>query len=103
MTRISVNDPESGKIILLEINKVDIPTGAGWSVMLPNGKKFLMKKRNGEWETDPDENRISEFVFAVGNEINQMMEAEGQDNLSGKSYKREGSRPRITGNIKYGL
>jgi len=103
MTRISVKDPESGKIVILEINKVDIPTGAGWSVMLPDGKKFLMKKCNSEWETTADENIISEFVFAVGNEINQMIEADAMDSCASRSYRAINPLPTRASMMRYEL
>jgi hypothetical protein len=103
MTRINIKDPESGKSVILEINKVDIPTGAGWSVMLPDGKKFLMKKCNSKWEATADDNIISGFVFAIGNEINQLIEADALNTCSGKSHRGVNPLPRRASMMRYEL
>jgi hypothetical protein len=60
---IILKEPE----LPLEVNKVDIPTGQGWSVTLPEERKVLIRRYHDEWMSDDP---ISpDFARAIGREI----------------------------------
>lgn len=68
--RITLKVPE----LELEANKVDTPTGAAWSVKMPGERKVLINFFHGKWDTTDD---ISDpLVQAIGNKINQFLEAD---------------------------
>jgi hypothetical protein len=92
MTKFTVKEPGSGLLLTLEMYKVDTPTGAGWYVMLPDQKNVLIKFLNREWRADNDIS--NEFAQAIGNEINQLVEADRPGNNYGKGYVSLNSRPK---------
>jgi hypothetical protein len=63
----------------LEVNKVDTPAGAAWSVKMPDKRKVLIKFHDGKWgTTDPVGNW---FVQEIGNAINRLREADQPEKL----------------------
>jgi hypothetical protein len=72
--RITLKEPE----LEPEVNKVDILTGAGWRVIMPDDRKILIKLNQGKWDTA--DNVSDQFVQAIGDEINQFLQAEQPKN-----------------------
>jgi hypothetical protein len=74
--KITLNEPGSGTLLELEVQKVDIPSGTGWYIITPKGRKVLIRSCNGEWLTDGENNISHEFWQTIGNEINKRLETE---------------------------
>jgi len=89
-----------GHGLVLEANKVDTPTGAGWSIIIPDGRKVLIKFHHGKWETAEDVS--NGFVQATGNEISRLLAA-GQPEKSGNGNPGLNPRPKRARIIKYVL
>lgn len=73
MMKMTLEEPGLASFLELEVFKMDIPTGVGWSVMLPKGEIVLIKFNNGEWKTDEENNISHEFWQTVGNEITRLL------------------------------
>jgi len=98
MMKIELNEPESGTLLELEVNKVDIPSGTGWSVSTPKGRKVVIKLCDGEWKTDGESNISHEFWQTIGQEITRLIRTEKQSQNSIKAIlpsESRAKRPRI--------
>ena len=74
--KITLNETETGTTLPLEVYKVDTPTGEGWSVLTPQGRKVLIKLRDGNWYAEDDHSITQEFWQMVGEEISRTLEAD---------------------------
>jgi hypothetical protein len=74
--RIILNEPESGTELHLEVNKVDTPTGVGWSVLTPQGRTVIIKLIDGNWQAEDDQSISQEFWQMVGEEIGTVLATE---------------------------
>jgi hypothetical protein len=74
--KITLNETETGTTLPLEVYKVDTPTGEGWSVLTPQGRKVLIKLRDGNWHAEDDHSITREFWQMVGEEISRTLEAD---------------------------
>jgi len=82
--KIVVREPITGNLLALESYKVDTPTGPGWSVMMPEGPRILIKFCNGRWEINSTIDPV--LAQLIGNEIMQSLEESELDMNSGKRY-----------------
>lgn len=95
--RIVLNETETDIELQLEVNKVDTPTGVGWSVLTSQGRTVLIKFRDGAWHAE-NENSISpEFWQMVGDEIEQVLGAD----CSAKEVSSANPRPKRARILKY--
>jgi len=95
--KIRLNEPESGTVLQLEVNKVDTSSGVGWSVLTPQKKKILIKFREGLWTAEDDHSVSQEFWQMVGNEIDQALEAD----RAGNAIPSANLRPKRARILKY--
>ena len=76
--KIKLNEPVSGTLLELEVVRVDLPSGTGWSVHMADGKKVVITNYKGLWKTEEAGNISQEFWQVVGNEINRVLIEEPQ-------------------------
>lgn len=88
---ITLKEPE----LKLEINKLDMLSETGWSVVMPDKRKILIRLEQGKWHTA--DNVSNQFVQALGEEIGRYIQA-GEPAISNSLRKIKSKRVRI---LKY--
>ncbi|EHQ30993.1 hypothetical protein BDD43_4981 [Mucilaginibacter gracilis] len=95
--KITLNETQTGTILELEVYKVDTPTGEGWSVLTPQGRKVVIKFRDGNWHAEDDHSITQEFWQMVGEEISRTLD----ENLLATIGPPSNPRPKRTRILKY--
>jgi hypothetical protein len=88
--KITLNDQE----LELQVNKVDTPTGTGWSICMRDERKLVIKFRQGKWETA--DNVDDTFVQVIGREIDHFFNIDTSQD-QGKSRQGLNPRPKRAG------
>jgi len=95
---INLTNPESGQIEQFEINPVNNPAYAGWSITIQTGKTFSINLQKGIWKAKAKDNISDEFAHSIGCSINPLSPDEIE-----RSYdlplRKPGASFRITNNL----
>jgi len=101
--KIILKEPESGTVLELLADKVDIAAVNAWSILFPTGKKTLIRCCNGVWKTENYSNISPQFWQIVGNEITRLVDADEFHKNKNANFSAADARLKRRRTMKYQL
>jgi hypothetical protein len=92
--KIKLNEPVSGTLLELEVVRVDLPSGTGWSVHMADGKKVVITYYKGFWKPNEISNISQEFWQVIGDEINRLLVEEQQEKHTTITHTMVNTKPK---------
>ena len=92
--KIKLNEPVSGTLLELEVVRVDLPSGTGWSVHMADGKKVVITYYKGLWKPNEISNISQEFWQVIGDEINHLLVEEQQEKHTTITHTMVNTKPK---------